>query len=291
MGESMARWFLKAGHRVLVQKHRNPEPVQRLTAEGAQEVRDLERAAAEADVLFSMLPNLPQIEEVLFQRGVFAAIRPGTLFLNMSTVSPDGIRELAGRLAEKGIETLDAPVSGGPVKAADGTLTIMAGGERDVFDKYLPLLNAIGEKICYTGPVGTGQIAKLCNNLLAAMIMAANAEVLTMGVKAGADAKLLREIILASTGSNRLLEDWIPKTMLKDTYEPGFALNLMYKDIELAMQLGKTMETPLFLGGITQQLYRMMMGGDGQNASSDFSVVSKCYQDAANVRIAGGTER
>jgi 3-hydroxyisobutyrate dehydrogenase-like beta-hydroxyacid dehydrogenase len=288
MGEAMAQLLLKAGHELYVLKNRNPEPVQRLVSEGAVMVSDLIQTASEADIVFSMLPNLPEIESLLFDRGIMNVMRKGTLFLNMSTVSPTGIQQLSEELAQKGIHTIDAPVSGGPVKATAGTLSIMAGGDQAIYDTYLPLLQIMGEHIFHTGPVGTGQIAKLCNNLLAAIIMTANVEILTMGVKAGADARQVREILLQSTSANRLLEDWIPKTVLEDTYEPGFALKLMYKDIDLALQLSKSVETPLFLGGITQQLFRMLIGQNPANANSDYSVIGTLYQDASNIRIADG---
>ncbi|MFC5653336.1 NAD(P)-dependent oxidoreductase [Paenibacillus solisilvae] len=288
MGEAMSRLLLKAGHELHVLMNRNPEPVQRLVSDGAVMVTDLLQTASEADIVFSMLPNLPEIDSLLFDRGVMNVMREGTLFLNMSTVSPTGIQQLSERLAGKGIHTIDAPVSGGPVKATDGTLAIMAGGDKEIYDTYLPLLQIMGEHIFHTGPVGTGQVAKLCNNLLAAIIMTANAEILSMGVKAGADAKQIREILLQSTSSNRLLADWIPKTILEDTYEPGFALKLMYKDIDLALQLSKSVDTPLFLGGITQQLFRMLIGQNPENANSDYSVIGTFYQDASNIRIADG---
>ena len=284
----MARRFLMAGHRVSVLPHRNPEPVRRLVAEGAEQIGDIREAGREADVVFSMLPDLPQIDELLFERGLAESMRAGSLFLNMSTVSPRGIKRTAARLAERGIDVLDAPVSGGTAKAAGGTLTVMAGGEREVYERYLPLLNVVGKRIFHTGAVGSGQVVKLCNNLLAAMIMAANAEALTMGVKAGVDSRLLREIILASTGGNRLLEDWIPETILMDRYEPGFALRLMLKDIRLAAQLAEETGTPLFLGGAAQQVYRMVAGRNAEACDLDFSAVSFCYQEAAGVRIAGG---
>jgi 3-hydroxyisobutyrate dehydrogenase-like beta-hydroxyacid dehydrogenase len=288
MGEAMSRLLLKAGHELYVLKNRNPEPVQRLVSDGAVMVSDLLQTASEADVVFSMLPNLPEIDSLLIDRGVMNVMREGTLFLNMSTVSPTGIQQLSEKLAEQGIHTIDAPVSGGPVKATDGTLSIMAGADKEIYDNYFPLLQIMGEHIFHTGPVGTGQVAKLCNNLLAAIIMTANAEILSMGVKAGGDAKQIREILLQSTSSNRLLADWIPKTMLEDTYEPGFALKLMYKDIDLALQLSKSVDTPLFLGGIVQQLFRMLIGQNPANANSDYSVIGTFYQDASNIRIADG---
>jgi len=289
MGEPMARRFLKAGHRVMVLPHLRREPVVRLLAEGAEEIGDPRAAGAEADVVFSMLPDLPQIDGILFERGLAGSLRGGSLFLNMSTVSPQGIRRTAERLAERGVDVLDAPVSGGPARAADGTLTVMAGGSREVYERYLPLLEVVGGRIFHTGPVGSGQVAKLCNNLLAAMIMAADAEVMTMGGKAGLDSRLLREIIQASTGGNRLLEDWIPDTFMRDRYEPGFSLRLMLKDIGLAMRLPDETGTPMFLGGAAHQLYRMVAGRSDDDAGSDFSVISVCYQEAARVRIAAKT--
>ncbi|CAM3604732.1 NAD(P)-dependent oxidoreductase [Marinicrinis lubricantis] len=286
MGESMARLYLRAGHEIAVLQHRNAEPVDRLVSEGAARIEDLVQAGTDADIVFCMLPNLPEIEDLLFHQGLSEALRSGSLFLNMSTVSPEGIQSVAERLGEKGIDVLDAPVSGGTAKAASGTLAVMAGGQRQVYERYLPILSIVGENIFYTGPVGTGQVIKLCNNLLAAMIMTANAEVLAMGAKAGADAELIREIVLQSTGCNRILADWIPRTILQGAYTPGFTLRLMQKDVDLAMQLGHSTGTPLFLGALTKQLLRMAEGASGGNAELDFSVIAKLYQDVVDVDLA-----
>lgn len=284
MGEAMARLFLKAGHQIYVLKHRNPDPINRLVAEGAIEVEHIEQTASEADVVFSMLPNLPQIEKLLFEYRIAEAMRVGTLFLNMSTVSSEGIKLIAKRLTEKGIDIIDAPVSGGTARAITGTLTIMASGAQHVYDQYLTLLQVVGEKIFYAGDVGSGQVIKLCNNMLASIIMTANAEILSLGVKSGVPASLLREILLASTGSNRLLLDWIPQTMLQGEYKPGFFLRLMQKDIGLAKELADSNDVPLFLGQLTDQLFTLVASQDN-NKELDYSVIAKLYEQASQVSL------
>lgn len=286
MGEPIGSVLLKQGHELDVFQHRNHMPVERLVGQGAKPVTQLISSAAEADVVLSMLPNLPEIESLLFEQGIFENMKMGTLFLNMSTVSPKGIQDLARKLTSKGIDILDGPVSGGTTKAKSGTLTIMVGGETSVYQNYLPLLQSLGENIYHTGPVGSGQVVKLCNNLLCAMTMTATAEVLALGVKAGVDAGKMREIIMQSTGANWVLNKKVPSSLLIDNYEPGFALQLMYKDVSLAMELSKDMTTPMLLGGLTEQMYRSFMGEETKEL--DFSIVSKYYENAANIRIADG---
>lgn len=290
MGEPMARNLLQAGYDVAVVPHRRREPADRLAAEGARVMNSPAEAAVGADFVVTMVPNLPQIEESVFgERGFAKHAKPGMVLINMSTVSPSGIQELAARLEPHGVSVCDAPVSGGPFRATDGTLTIMAGAAADVFAKAKPILDVLGENIFHTGELGTGQVAKLCNNMLGATLMAINSEVLTMGVKAGVDAQTLREIILKSTGANFQLEHWMPKNVLLDQYEPGFALKLMYKDIGLARDMAKEQGVPMFIGNLVHELYGQFMNSEGKD--KDFSVISTFYQDAAKITIATGQPR
>lgn len=290
MGAPMVEVLIKAGYDVSIVPHRRMEQPERLADQGARLVKTPREAALGAEMVITMVPNLPQIEEVcLGNQGIAAGASEGLILLNMSTVSPSGIQNLAEQLVPYGISVCDAPVSGGPIRASDGTLTIMAGADQQVFEKCKGALHALGENIYYTGELGTGQVTKLCNNMLGATLMAINSEVLTMGVKAGVDVHVLREVILKSTGNNFQLEHWMPRNVLINEYNPGFSLNLMYKDIGLARDLAKQNGIPLFIGNLVHELYGQFMNSELKE--QDFSVVSTFYQNIANINISDGKMR
>jgi 3-hydroxyisobutyrate dehydrogenase-like beta-hydroxyacid dehydrogenase len=270
MGAPMARVLLRAGYPVTVVPHRSRAVAEELAAEGARVAETVTDAAADAEVIIALVPALTEL-------------------LNMSTVGPVGISGLATRLAAHGIRVVDAPVSGGPVRAADGTLTIMASGDDADLDDIAEVLAAVGEKIFRTGPVGTGQAAKLCNNLLTATIMVANAEALTLAAKAGLDPAQVREIALASSGGSTVLDTWVPRNLLRDVYEPGFALKLMYKDVGLGRDLAREVGVPMPLANLAHELYGFCTQGPG--ADQDYSYVSTIFQDAANITVATSEPR
>jgi 3-hydroxyisobutyrate dehydrogenase-like beta-hydroxyacid dehydrogenase len=189
-----------------------------------------------------------------------------------------------------GIEALDAPVSGGPLRAADGTLTIMVGGEEATFRRAQPLLAHLGQHIVHVGGPGSGQAVKLVNQLMIAIIMVANAEALTLGVKAGVPLETLTELISTSSGSNYLMQNWLPKTLFSRNLEGGFALNLLMKDLRAAIEWANELGSPAFAGALAQQLYRLI-GAEGAGRL-DYSAVAQIYERAAGVelRLANGTE-
>ena len=287
MGEPMARVLLRAGYPVTVIPHRSRAAAERLAAEGADIAGTVADAAGDSDVVIALVPALPELAEVA--DAMAESARDGLTLLNMSTVGPAGITELGTRLAARGIAVVDAPVSGGPVKAADGTLAIMASGADGDLDRVGDLLATLGEKVFRTGPLGTGQAAKLCNNMLAATIMVANAEVLTLAAKAGLDPAQVREIVLASSGGSTVLDTWVPRNLLKDEYEPGFALKLMHKDVGLGRDLARQAGAPLPLANLAHELYGFCTQGPG--ADRDYSYVSTIFQDAADITVATGEPR
>jgi 3-hydroxyisobutyrate dehydrogenase-like beta-hydroxyacid dehydrogenase len=290
MGAPMARVLLRSGYAVTAVPHRRREAAEMLAGDGATIAETVAEAAAATEVIITLVPDLPQLLEVAEgPGGLTAAGREGLILLNMSTVAPDGITSLADRLAARGIAVVDAPVSGGPVRAADGTLTIMSSGADADIDQVADVLTALGQRIFRTGPLGTGQVAKLCNNMLAATIMVANAEALTLGAKAGVDPAQLREIVLASSGGNTVLDTWVPRNLLRDTYEPGFALKLMYKDAGLARDLARATGVPMPLANLAHELYGFLTQGPG--ADKDYSFVSTLIQDAADITVATGRPR
>ena len=288
MGAPMARVLLRAGYPVTVVPHRSRAVAEELAAEGARVAETVTDAAADAEVIIALVPALTELTEVA--EGLVAAeAAAGRVLLNMSTVGPVGISGLATRLAAHGIHVVDAPVSGGPVRAADGTLTIMASGDDADLDDVAEVLAAVGEKIFRTGPVGTGQAAKLCNNLLTATIMVANAEALTLAAKAGLDPAQVREIALASSGGSTVLDTWVPRNLLRDVYEPGFALKLMYKDVGLGRDLAREVGVPMPLANLAHELYGFCTQSPG--ADQDYSYVSTIFQDAANITVATSEPR
>lgn len=290
MGEPMANVLLKAGYSVTIMPHRRMEPAQRLKAVGATIASSKEELVQNADMMISMLPNLPEIREMLLgEDGITSILMQPTILLNMSTVSHSGIRTLADELRAYDIRVLDAPVSGGPARATDGTLTIMAGGEMDLFSECEDVLHTLGKFVYYTGALGTGQVAKLCNNMMFAAITAITSEALTVGVKAGVDAETLRSIILQSTGGNYALENWLPKTVMQNQYDPQFALKLMFKDLGLARDLGKEEGVPLFMGNLAHELYSLF--NNEEFREKDLSIISTLYQNAAGINIADGKPR
>lgn len=290
MGQPMAKNLLTAGYDVHVVAHRHRGPAEQLAVLGATIAETPKQATVDAAFVVTMLPDLPEVEQVVGgENGIIAGSSPGLVLINMSTVSPSGIQKLAETVKNFGVQICDAPVSGGPARAAEGTLTIMAGAQAKVFEHSRSILETLGENIFYTGDIGSGQVAKLCNNMLSATLMAISSEVLTLGVKSGVDAELLRNIILKSSGSNFQLENWMPNNVLIDQYQAGFSLKLMYKDVGLAQTLGREQRVPLFIGNLVHELYGQFMNSALRDA--DFSVISTFYQDAANVTIANGDPR
>lgn len=285
MGLPMATRLIAAGHDLAVVPHVNRRPAEELAALGAAVRDSAADLAGDRDVVITSVPDVPQVEETLFgERGLLAgAPRSGMLFIDMSTINPTSARANAARLQEAGIESLDAPVSGGPVRAADGTLTIMAGGSDEAFNRARPVLEHLGSNIIHTGDSGAGQAVKLVNQLMISIIMIANAEALTIGVKAGVPMQTMMDVIGTSSGSNYLLQSWIPKTLLAGKLDGGFALDLLMKDLTAAIRWAADMGLPTFGGSLAQQLYRLAQA-DG-SGKLDYSAVAQLYERAAGVQL------
>lgn len=292
MGKLMAAQLLQKGYTVTVCPHRNRQPVEELAAQGANVADDPAGVAAASEVVVTMVPDAPQVEESCFgERGLLAGRAEGQdlTLIDMSTISPIATTAIAARLAEQGVGMLDAPVSGGPARAAIGELTIMVGGDETLFERHRDVLAAMGKNITHVGPIGHGEIAKLTNNIIIGILMPALGEALTFAVKAGADLEKVREIVLTATGGNYLLANWIPQYMLQDKYDGGFALELMHKDLGAALSAARDLGVPMPEAGLAYQLFAQAKGlGYGRQ---DYSAVSKITQDAANITIATGKPR
>ena len=284
MGEPMGATLLKAGYPVCVSAHRQRDRVERLLAAGATEAPDPAGVARDADVVITMVPDAPQVEEVLFggSRAAIHGLGRETIVIDMSTISPVASRGLHARLAERGIRMVDAPVSGGPARAATGQLTIMAGGERSAFDACASVLRALGTPT-YVGGPGMGETVKLVNQIIIATIMIANVEGLLFAKKSGADIEGVRAILKTATASNYLLDTWLPQTWFAGKRSGGFALDLLRKDLAAALDTARQLGLGLPASGLSYQLYTAASGSG--HGGEDYSAVAALYESLAGVQV------
>jgi 3-hydroxyisobutyrate dehydrogenase len=255
MGQHMARHVAEAGHQ-LAAFDLQAEAIQRLVqTPGARAARSVAEAAMEADVVFTSLPGPPEVESVaLGPDGLLESMRAGSVYVDLTSNSPSMARRVYAAFKERGVEMLDAPVAGGEVGARDATLSVMVGGDRATFDRVEPLLKAIGSRIFYCGPSGNGSVVKLCNNLSSQAQIAAAAEILILGVKAGVDLKTLADVIGNSTGTCRAIVQTFPRQLFRRNFEnPTFTSYLSTKDTRLAMDLARELGVPMEIGSIVER--------------------------------------
>jgi 3-hydroxyisobutyrate dehydrogenase-like beta-hydroxyacid dehydrogenase len=284
MGEPMAAALMKAGYAVAVCAHRNRESVARLVAAGATDACDPAGVARASSVVITMVPDAPHVEESLFgPSGAVGGAGAGTLFIDMSTISPVATRSFDERLRAAGHRFVDAPVSGGPARAQIGTLTEMVGATDADFAAAEPILRAMGTPT-HVGAVGMGETVKLVNQIIISNVMLANAEALVFAKKAGANIGVLRDVILTATGANYLLDKWLPQTWLGGTFQGGFALDLLRKDLAAALDAARTMGVPMPASSLAYQMFTATSSeGHGRE---DYSSVATFYQRAAGVDVA-----
>jgi 3-hydroxyisobutyrate dehydrogenase len=277
MGLPMVANLLKAGYQVHAYDVR-PEPLELVAGQGALAAASAAEATSRADVIVTMVPNSPEVEAVyLGAHGVLDGARPGQIAIDMSTIDPATTRKVGGRLEATGVHMLDAPVSGGVPGAVAGTLTIMVGGDAAVFAEARPVLGAMGKNIVHVGPLGSGEVAKICNNLLAGVSMIAAAEAFTIGLRAGVDPKILHEIIRTSSGNCWAVENncpvpgLVPKAASNRGFAAGFMTDLMAKDLSLARAAARDLGVSCFTGALAHDLY--MLASRHGLGRKDFSSV------------------
>jgi 3-hydroxyisobutyrate dehydrogenase-like beta-hydroxyacid dehydrogenase len=255
MGLPMALNLLRAGYQLAFCTRRDGT-AEALTAAGGVRLEDSVAVAAQSDVLLTCLPADAEVEAVLLDPdGALAALRPGGTIIELSTIAPATMRRVAEAAATRGIAVLDAPISGGTSGAEAGTLAIMVGGEADAFAACQPIFQVLGQQITHVGPVGMGKTFKLCNQYLVGATTALVGEALTMAARAGANLPLLVEVISASSGASRALGGAAPNLLAAEPPPVGFRLDLMRKDLGLALALGAEMRAPLATGAVAYQLY------------------------------------
>jgi 3-hydroxyisobutyrate dehydrogenase-like beta-hydroxyacid dehydrogenase len=260
------------------------ERVAALAADGVAAAANARELAEGADVIFLALPNTPHIEAALAgEDGLRAGLGAGKLVLLMSTIDPDEARRLGGELAAVGAELIDTPVSGGPVAARAGELTIMAGGSEAGFERAKPLLDLLSNHLVRVGPLGAGETAKLVNNLMGSVIVLGIAEGVALAAKAGLDVEKTLEAIAGASGSSWILDTWIPRTILKDPSETHFAVELMAKDMGLVRELAEANGVDLEAGALAEKTFTALRdAGDG---GRDFSILLARRAEAAGASL------
>jgi 3-hydroxyisobutyrate dehydrogenase len=287
MGRPMTLNLLKAGHEVTIYaRHPDKAPVQEVLHAGARLAPSARAVAIATEVVITMVPNSAQVEEVVAgPQGILEGARKGLVIIDMSTIAPAMSRKLAEIAANKGVHFLDAPVSGGSPGAEKGTLTIMVGGEQNVFEHVRPVLEAMGRKeaIIYVGPSGAGEIVKIINNMMAGTIAAATAEALVLGVKAGADLETMTKIIGMSTGTSWQLSNQFPLRAFSGTFQPGFMTDLLLKDLGLALDLATENGTSTAMTTQARELYEMVhASGYGRD---DYTSVMRVLEQIAGIQV------
>ncbi|WP_371373208.1 NAD(P)-dependent oxidoreductase [Sporomusa aerivorans] len=284
MGKPMAQNLLKSSELKLHVYDVNNAAMDELAAQGAAPCASPRELAAASTVIILMLPNAAIVESTLTgEQGVLAGGKAGQIIIDMSSVSAASTWKMAALAQAKGMAYVDAPVSGGVTGATAGTLTIMVGGETTAVQAVQPVLQKIGKKIYHVGGSGAGDSIKVVNNLLLGINMAAVAEALVLGVKSGLDPKVMLEIIKESSGRSYALEAKTANFILKNSFTAGFAIDLEYKDLDLAMETAKSLDMPLPVGAMAQQVFAMAKAkGLGKE---DISAVIKVWEELAGVQV------
>jgi len=283
MGRPMARNLLKAGHGLAVYDI-SPAGVKELAAAGATSCASAKGVAQHSDIVITMLPDGPDVEKaVLGPNGVLEGARPGSTLVDMSSINPIVSQKVGEACAEKGVEFLDAPVSGGEPKAIDGTLAIMVGGGEAIFDKLSPILHAMGGSVTLTGPVGAGNMTKLANQIIVACNIAAMGEALVLATKAGLDPEVVFNAIKGGLAGSTVLNAKAPMVIARN-FKPGFRIRLHQKDLRNALLAAEEFKVPLPLTGIVQGLVMSLMNeGKGDD---DHSAIVTAIEKMAGIKIA-----
>lgn len=282
MGRPMAKNLVKAGHELVVFDF-NKEAVADLVSCGAKEAGSGKELASQCGVVIIMVPNSPHVRAaVLGENGVAEGAKPGTVVIDMSSIDPTESRAIGAELEKFGIDMLDAPVSGGEPKAIDGTLSVMAGGKKELFDKYYDMLMVMAGSVVYVGELGSGNVAKLANQIVVAVNIAAVSEALTFAKKAGTDPELVYQAIRGGLAGSTVMDAKAPM-MLSRNFNPGFRIELHIKDLNNALNAAHAISSPVPLTG---QLMEIMQGlkADGFD-KDDHSSIVKYYEKIANTTV------
>lgn len=264
IGAPLCRHILEGGYALRVYDT-DQRAVERLRETSAEPASSLAELAEATDVVLLSLPNSSVVEQVVLgENGLVDGLSPGKTLIDTSSSKPSSTRYLAKHLADRGVTMLDAPVSGGVLRAKEGRLAVMVGGEREVFERYQELLSLFGNQIFYVGTHGAGHLAKALNNLMSATTLASAAEAVLLGARAGLDPEALIEVVNASSGRSNSTEVKFPRYILNRAFDDGFAVGLMNKDLKIALDTASEFEFPTFIGSAVGQVWRAaVVGGYG----------------------------
>jgi len=281
MGKPMARNLLKAGYAVTAFNRSRPA-MEELHRAGAHLGPSPKDVAAAAEIVITMLPNSPDVEAVVLgPNGVLEGAKPGTILADMSTISPLVSQKIYREAKQRGVRALDAPVSGGEKGAIEGILSVMVGGDKEVFDAVVPVFQAMGKTITYMGPAGAGGFTKLANQVIVAINLTAISEALTLGAKAGLDPERLIQALGGGMAGSRCLDMKGPQ-IIKGNFQPGFKIDLHYKDLGLIMEAARALQVPLPTTAVVQELFSALrVKGRG---GLDHSAVITLIEDLAGVQ-------
>ncbi|MGD8466089.1 MAG: 2-hydroxy-3-oxopropionate reductase [Anaerolineae bacterium] len=258
MGRPMAKNLLKAGYQLVVH-NRSRSPVRELVAAGAEEAFSPKEVVQKSQVVITMLPDSPDVELVaLGTDGLVEGASQGDIYIDMSTIAPSVAVQVAQKMAEKGVQCLDAPVSGGDVGAINATLSIMVGGDESTLHEVQPILEVLGKTITLCGPNGAGQTVKACNQIQVALNFVGMAEALVLGAKAGVDPAIIVQVLSGGYAQTRVMDVRGPRVIRGD-FEPGFKSKFHYKDLNIIMQTGNDFDVPLPVTSLVHELFAAML--------------------------------
>ena len=282
MGKPMALNLLKAGHSLMVYDIR-PEPVEEVVAAGAKAGTSAKDVAAQSEIVITMLPNSPDVKKaVLGKGGVLEGAKAGLILIDMSSIAPLVSKEVAAEAQKKGVEMLDAPVSGGEPKAKDGTLAIMVGGKKEVFGKVEDILKAMGSSAVLVGDIGSGNVTKLANQVIVALNIAAMSEAMVLATKSGVDPEKVFQAIKGGLAGSNVLNAKMP-LVLNGNFKPGFRIELHIKDLANALDTAHEVGVPVPLtGGVMEIMQALKVDGKAVN---DHGGIVQFYEKLAKIEV------
>ncbi|MFE8046689.1 2-hydroxy-3-oxopropionate reductase [Brenneria goodwinii] len=282
MGKPMSKNLLKAGYSLVVMD-RNTEAVAEVVAAGATSADSPKLVAEQCDIIITMLPNSPHVKEVVLgDNGVIDGARAGSVVIDMSSIAPLASREIAAALAGKNIGMLDAPVSGGEPKAIDGTLSVMVGGDKALFDSSVDIMKAMAGSVVHTGDIGAGNVTKLANQVIVALNIAAMSEALVLATKAGVNPELVYQAIRGGLAGSTVLDAKAPM-VLDRNFKPGFRIDLHIKDLANALDTSHGVGAQLPLTAAVMEMMQALKADD--LGTADHSALARYYEKLAKVEI------
>jgi 3-hydroxyisobutyrate dehydrogenase-like beta-hydroxyacid dehydrogenase len=290
MGLPMAKRVLQGGYELLTAIHHRRDPAEELAALGAEVVASPAEVARKSDAVITIVPADAELRETVFgEQGLARGFSPGGILIDMTTATALTLQEVEKGLAKLGVRVLDAPVSGGTVGAENGTLTIMAGGDGDLLQTWRPLLETMGKNIVHVGGVGQGKVVKIVNQVMAAIHLLAMGEAFSLGMKCGADPKALYDVIKASSGYSKMMDLRLPGFLFEGMFQPGFKLDLMKKDVNLAVESAKSLGIPLMFGSLAAQVFSA--ASTAGRGAEDFAAAADFLAGLAGAKLDRPSER